>query len=148
MSAEAFDTPLTADLATAPDGRGVLVAAPGSREPRAFGGARRSDQPRWATCYLNAEMAVRVAAESVRLQQMDGLSGDHPEERQLAARLLHATADLVRDLALDHACDGAFDEEQWALRLGAIKHLLSGGSYLAEDLRTRSSSVLLVSCDT
>ena len=143
MSGEAFDTPLTADLATAPDGRAVLVAAAGTMHPRAFDEGARGDISRWATCYMNAELVVRVAAESVRDQPMDGLSGDHPVERQFTAELLHAVADLVRDLALDHACDGELTEDRWSMRLAAIGVLVNGGEYPTGDLRTRSDSVVL-----
>lgn len=143
MSAEAFDTPLTADLATAPDGRAVLVAVSGSRQPRAFDSGSRHAPTRWAACHLNAEMAVRVAAETVRSQVMEGLTGDHPDEREFTATLLHAVADLVRDLALDHACDGAFVETMWTLRLDAIRHFIAGGSYPGDDLSSRATTILL-----
>ena len=121
MSAEAFETVLTCDMRTALDGRGVDYAPAGEGRPRWFEADRinRDAERRWATCYVNAEQAVRIAAAAVRAQPMTGLTGDHPERRELVAGRLEALADLVRLLALDHACDAVLTDDAWHAAVGA-----------------------------
>jgi hypothetical protein len=62
---------------------------------------------------LYAEDAVLLSARAIREQEMDGITGDHPEKREYVAALLERCAKLVRVLALDHAGDGALTDERW-----------------------------------
>ena len=139
MSASFFDTILAVDLATAPDGMAVLAARPGTGSPRWTDGSRSARS--WATCHPNAEMVVRIAAEAVREQEMNGISADMPARREFAAQLLDAAADLVRDLALDADCDGELTDTDWEARLAGIATLIDGGAYPPEGMRTRRGSV-------
>ena len=60
---------------------------------------------------------------------MYGISGGMPSRRDLAAQLLDAAADLVRDLALDADCDGELADLEWETRLAGIATLVDGGAY-------------------
>lgn len=117
MSAEAFETVMSCDMRTSPDGRSAEYAPAMSQEPRWLkpdGTINRdSDEETWAACMLYAEDAVRLAAKAIREQPLDGISGDLPMHRKWLARELERLADMTRLLALDHACDGAFNEERW-----------------------------------
>ena len=118
MSAEAFTTPMSCDMRTAPDGRSVLYLPSGEGSPR------WPDSDGWASCYCYAETAIELAARAVEEQPMTGISGDHPERREEAAAILRATAKAVRELALDHACDGELTDEDWIKAKGAIRDAL------------------------
>ncbi len=123
MSAEAFETVLSCDVRTAPDGRGVERAPAGSGQPRLSDVFHDPSQPRsraWATCFVYAEGAVKAASDAVRDQEMAGLTGDQPAMREQAAAVLDAAADLVRSLALDHAYDGPVTAQRFAERLQAV----------------------------
>jgi hypothetical protein len=117
MSGEAFETVMSCDMRTSPDGRSAEYAPSMSQQPRwlsADGTINRDeDEPTWAACMLYAEDAVRLSARAIREQEMDGLTGDHPEKREQVAALLERCAELVRVLALDHACDGEVTDERW-----------------------------------
>ena len=149
MSASFFDTVLEADLATAPDGRGVLVCKSGSGTNRKFSGRIVvAGEPEWASCYLNAEMVIRVAAESVRSEKMHGESGvDMPERRDFTADLLHSVADLVRDLALDADYDATLTDSDWQERLEAIRGLLNGVAYPPNGVSSNRGSVTVLAID-
>lgn len=124
MSAEAFQTVLSCDMRTAPDGRSAEYAPSGTGEPRwlnADGTINRGDERGWADCYLYAEHAVLIAAQAVRDEVMDGETGDHPEKREQAARILEAAAAAVRLLALDAACDSHVTDERWQTALDAVR---------------------------
>ena len=60
-----------------------------------------------------SEDIIRIAAQAIREQPLDGISGDLPMHRKWLARELERLADMTRLLALDHACDGSFSEERW-----------------------------------
>lgn len=125
MSAEHFDTVLTADMRTATDGRSCDIAPAMSQSPRWLspdGTINRSERT-WVCCHLYAEDVVRIAADAVLNQPMTGISGDHPGKRLRLAAILGQTADLIRQLALDDAYDGQLDAERWndgLARLGAL----------------------------
>lgn len=124
MSGEAFQTVLSCDMRTAPDGRGVEYAPSGTGQPRWLtddGYIRREPGVRgWADCYLYAEHAILLSAKAVREEAMDGETGDHPEKRERAARILEAAANAVRLLALDAAHDSYLTDERWQAALDHI----------------------------
>lgn len=131
MSAEHFDTLLTADMRTAPDGIGIELAPAMSQQPRAFQmgatGLEFGDRERgFAACHVNAELAIQIAAQAVADQPMTGLTGDHPEKRKRLAAVLSHAASMVRDLALDDAYDGTLTEERWNAQLGVLETLVLG----------------------
>ena len=146
MSASFFTTVLSADLATAPDGRGVLVQQSGEGWPRQFGGSddASSTGPKWASCLPNAEMVIRVAGQTVGSTVMTGFNGDMPEKRAFAALLLQGAADLVRELALDADDNGTLTDEIWFRRVAAISDLIDGGPYPPVDMYSRTGSVTIV----
>ena len=149
MSGSFFNTVLEADLATAADGRGIIVRKAGSGAVRLFDGVKHpAGEPVWASCYLNAEMVIRVAGETVLAQKMGGESPDMPERRKFTAELLHAAADLVRDLALDADYDAALTDAQWQERLEAVRGLLNGVAYPPKGVRGNRSQVTVIAEDT
>lgn len=127
MSAEHFQTFLSADMRTKPDGRTVEYAESGqgagkrwadswgpNADPEARGG--------WASCYLYAHTTMSdILAPVVETDVMTGLTGDHPQKRQQAADIIRATAKLVRGLALDDAFDGSMTDEYWAELLVGVR---------------------------
>lgn len=117
MSAEAFDTLLVADAKTAPDGRGVLWGEHGENSPR-WPDDRRNG---WASVKVNAEHAVRIAAQAVGGTHMDGLTGDHERKRRQLERVMQHVATAIRILALDVAHDQALTEERWLMAMIAIE---------------------------
>lgn len=126
MSAEHFQTVLTADMRTAPDGRGIEYAPSMTETPRWLNDDgtinRPSDGTRtWMCGYLYAHNAVDVAANTVASDPMDGISGDLPEHREQAAAVLRAAARLVRYLACDDAYDGTVTAEGWRKHLDAVR---------------------------
>lgn len=126
MSAEHFQTVLTADMRTAPDGRNVEYAEAGTQTPRWLTEDGRINRPSdgtrtWMAGYLYAHNAVDVAADTVASDPMDGISGDLPEHREQAAAILRAAARLVRYLACDDAHDGEVTAEGWRHHLDAVR---------------------------
>lgn len=117
MSAEAFQTLLSCDARSSPDGRGAEYAEAFTQQPRWLNSDgtinRDSDEETWAAVMLHAETAIHLAARAIREQPMDGLTGDYPWHRKWLARELERLAAMTRLLALDHACDGVFNEEKW-----------------------------------
>lgn len=121
MSAEWAQLVLSCDMRTAPDGRSVEYAQSMTGQPRWLkedGTINREAHARgerlWASCYVYAEDAIKIAARAIREQPMDGLTGDHPERREQVAAELEHVAKKIRLLALDHACDSVLREEDWA----------------------------------
>ena len=124
MSAEHFETILSADVRSSADGRTTEWAPAGTGSPRltdiwADGGESRHRA--WFTTSPYAEDVVRIAARAVREQPMDGITGDHPEKREQAALILDASADLVRRLALDSAYDSRLTDQRWAEMLENLR---------------------------
>ena len=124
MSAEHFQTILSADVRSSADGRTTEWAPAGTGSPRltdiwADGGESRHRA--WFTTSPYAEDVVRIAARAVREQPMDGITGDHPEKREQAALILDASADLVRRLALDSAYDSRLTDQRWAEMLANVR---------------------------
>ena len=115
MSAESFETLMSVDARTAPDGRSGEYAEAMTGWPRAIenGQFTQYRDTGWVAVKVYAELAVQLAARAIREQPMDGLTGDHPEKREEVAAQLEHLAKRVRLLALDHACDGALTEEGW-----------------------------------
>jgi len=109
MSAEFFETCLVADERTASDGRSAEWTEPFTGRPR-WPNARKG----WAGVKVYAHNALRIVADTVRQQAMDGISGDMPERRKRAAELIEVAAILVYLLALDAAYDGELTDEAWA----------------------------------
>ena len=133
MSAEHFQTFLTADLRTARNGRGVEYAEANTQQPRSFlvdpqdGLVHNPDRPTrgWAACYLRVEHVLELAARAVEEQPMDGLTGDHAEKRQHVADVIRDLRFCVRELALDAAGDGMLTELAWTEALARVQKTLS-----------------------
>lgn len=117
MSAEHFTTILCADARTDPNDRSKAEFATYlTGEPRWTDGVPDG----WAGVLLHAHDVIRIAAETVMSEPMDGLSGDHPKKRAQISLLLDHCATAVRALALDAACDGAMTDEKWEMLLAYI----------------------------
>ena len=126
MSYEHFETVCAVDARTAQDGRGIDYKRPGEGRPRWLNDDvtinRPSDGTRtWATVTPYAHDLLYIAAESVREHKMDGLTGDHPERRECAARLCEVVAGVVKELARDAACDGPLTDDRWDLALSEVE---------------------------
>lgn len=130
MSAEHFQTFLTADARTAPDGRSAEWAESGTGWPRwldEYGRIRRTEGERgWASVYLHAHNALEIVADTVAQDTMEGISGDLPDKREQAAAIVLAAAKLVRGLALDAACDGGMTDERWEQLLLEVRGAAKG----------------------
>lgn len=145
MSAEAFDTVLSCDMRTAEDRRSVQVTRAGDGQPRWTDIHPSGERARaWASVHPQAETVVRIAADAVARQPMDGLTGDHPEKRELLAGVLHACADAIRELALDSACDGALATGDFEQALANIALALTGEDAPDERRAFRHRSVQVV----
>lgn len=131
MSAEHFETVMSCDMRTAPNGRDVEYAESMTGHPRWLTADGIINRPEdgtrtWMCGKLYAEHAIRIAADAVRDQPMDGISGDHPERREHTARILDAAAELVRVMALDDACDGTLTQERWDETMGRLFGVVRG----------------------
>ena len=120
MSAEHFTTVMSCDMRTTVDLRSAEYAAAFTRSPRWQAGVDTGEHT-WACCMVHAHTALEIAAQTVADEPMDGISGDRPKQRQQAAVIIDAVADLVRGLALDAAHDSAWTAEGWETRLQAIR---------------------------
>lgn len=130
MSAEHFETVLTADARTTPDGRGVEWAEAFTGEPRWRLPDGTINRPKdgtrtWAAVKVHAHDAILIAARVVASTPTDGVSGDLPAERAQAARVVEAAGMLVRCLALDAAHDAAWTRERWLQLLAAVRDAAS-----------------------
>lgn len=67
----------------------------------------------WLLLSPYAHDVLKIAASAIRDTGMSGLTGDHPGKRARLANLIDAVGDVVKELAADHACDGALTAENW-----------------------------------
>jgi hypothetical protein len=143
MSAEAFGTVLSCDMRTGEDGRSIEYSPSGTGTPRWMDidpntGAQVSRG--WADCYVYAEQAIKIAADAVRDQPMTGSTGDHPNMRQQVARILDATAALVRVLALDSADDSYVTNAKYQAALDKIVFTVGDAREYGDEQGIRSPS--------
>lgn len=110
---------MSVDARTAPDGRSGEYMEAMTGQPRAIENGQFTEHRSngWVAVKVYAELAVQLAARAIREQPMTGISGDHPERREDTAKLLETVAALVREMALDHACDGHLSDRDWAWAL-------------------------------
>lgn len=121
MSAEEFETVLSCDVRSTPDGAGLEYGPAGENQPR-FTSTDRGPEA-WATCAMYAEDVLRIAADTIAATPMTGLTGDHPDKREQISSIIQTCADLVRALALDSACDAELRTDAWdrgILMLGTV----------------------------
>jgi hypothetical protein len=113
---------MSCDMRTAPDGHRGEYMESMTGKPRAIEDGRFTEHRAygWASCMIYAELGIQLSARAIREQQMEGLTGDHPDKREDTAALLEAVAGLVREMAYDHAHDGALTDEDWKKALQAV----------------------------
>ena len=125
MSAEHFETFLTADMRTAPNGRDVEYAESGTGTPRWVDVLYDGDRSgAWASCYLYAENALELVARTIETDVMSGSTGDHSDKREHLAAIVRAVAKATRLLALDAACDSYVDDVRWVEALIEIHNTI------------------------
>lgn len=120
MSYEHFETLLSADIRTAPNGRDVEWAPAGQGQPRLVDQWDERTGRHWFTTYPYAHDVLAIVADAIEQTEMDGISGDHPEKRAYLAGIARALGAAVNDLAADAACDGSLTTERWQ---GALDRL-------------------------
>lgn len=124
MSYEHFETILCADVKVGQDKKSVEYAPAYTGLPRWINpdGSHREDG--YVCCYLHAHDVLDIVADTIKNNPMEGITGDHPEERMQTAYIIRVVSGMVKLLAADAAHDGTFSEEKWDECLIDLKHCI------------------------